>query len=324
MLQDPFGRTFHYLRLSVTDACNYRCLYCLPDGYSRRQGEPAPLSEDELVRLVRGFAGLGVWKYRLTGGEPTLRRDFLALTARIAAVNGVERVALTTNGYKLREQASAYRAAGIQALNVSVNSLRPERYRQITGHDRLAAVLEGIEQALAAGFPLVKVNVVLLKGLNDDEVLDFVAWAQRMPVVVRFIELMPTEGNRAVQGRQLPVTTVANLLVQEGWFRRERSSDDGPAVEFVHPDAAGAIGYIAPYDKHFCSACNRLRVTSQGLMRLCLFGEAGASLRPWLQADEQLLALTERIQLLLGYKPAAHRLQQGILGQTPSFSIMGG
>lgn len=324
MLQDPFGRTFHYLRLSVTDACNYRCLYCLPNGYSRPKGETSPLSEDELVRLVRGFAALGVWKYRLTGGEPTLRRDFLALTERIAAVPGVQRVALTTNGYKLREQAAAYRRAGIQALNVSVNSLKPERYHQITGHDRLRYVLEGIEQALDAGFPLVKVNVVLLKGLNDDEVLDFVAWAQRMPVVVRFIELMPTEGNTAVQGRQLPVTTVANLLVQEGWFRRERSSDDGPAVEFVHPEAAGSIGYIAPYDKHFCSACNRLRVTSQGLMRLCLFGEAGASLRPWLQSDEQLPALTERIQYLLGYKPAAHRLQQGILGQTPSFSIMGG
>lgn len=324
MLQDPFGRTFHYLRLSVTDVCNYRCVYCLPDGYQRPEGEALPLSDAELVRLVRGFAALGVWKFRLTGGEPTLRRDFISLASQIAQVPGVQRLALTTNGYRLREQAEAFRQAGIHALNVSVNSLKPERYRQITGHDRLSTVLTGIERALAAGFPQVKVNVVLLKGLNDDEVLDFVAWAQRMPVVVRFIELMPTQGNSAVQERQLPVSTVARLLVQEGWFKRERSSDDGPAVEFVHPDALGAIGYIAPYDKHFCSACNRLRVTSQGLMRLCLFGEAGASLRPWLQEDGQLGALMERISFLLGYKPAAHRLPQGILGQTPSFSIMGG
>lgn len=323
-LQDGFGRRFHYLRLSVTDACNFRCFYCLPNGYARPEGQAEPLSEAELLRLVRGFAPLGIQKVRLTGGEPTLRRDLLSVAQGIHQIPGIERLALSTNGYRLKPLARGLLDAGIRGLNVSVNSLSRTTYRQITGQDKLPAVLEGIEEALALGFPSVKVNVVLLKGINDHEVGDFFTWARNTPLHIRFIELMPTELNQGAQAHRLASDSVLNRLLEEGWLRQERRVDDGPAVEFRHPTARGSVGYIAPYDRSFCSNCNRLRVTSQGLLRLCLFGASGVSLRPLLQSDEQQMALKMRIQQLLSGKSISHRLNEGVVGETASFSVMGG
>lgn len=323
-LIDAFGRRFHYLRLSVTDACNFRCLYCLPDGYCRPPGYTPPMTVEEIGRLVRAFAGLGVWKFRFTGGEPTLRKDILPLIERAAEVPGVRRLALSTNGYRLGSLAAPLKSAGISALNVSLNSLNPSTYQQITGIDRLKEVLDGVDAALEAGFDSVKLNVVLLRGVNDGEIDDFFALAKNRPLGVRFIELMPTGLNQRVRALGLPSDGVARRLVDQGWIRKDRAQDAGPAVEFLHPEALGSVGYIAPYDRSFCNTCNRLRVTSQAQLRLCLFGEGGASLRNYLQEDQQLEALQSEILRLLEHKRAAHRLDEGLLGDTPSFSVMGG
>jgi cyclic pyranopterin phosphate synthase len=323
-LNDAFGRRFHYLRLSVTDACNFRCIYCLPNGYKRPEGALPPLTPTEVERLVRAFAGLGVWKFRFTGGEPTLRRDLLELISRARGVPGVSRLALSTNGYRLKELAEPLHTAGITALNISLNSLKPSVYQQITGQDRLHDVLAGIDRALTLGYDAVKLNVVLLKGVNDGEVDDFFALARSRPLSVRFIELMPTTLNQQTHGMRLASEGVAIRLLEEGWLKRIRASDSGPAVEFTHPLAQGSVGYIAPYDKSFCTTCNRLRVTSQGQLRLCLFGEGGASLKNYLQEDQQLESLQSEILRLLEHKRVAHRLSDGIVGETPSFSVMGG
>lgn len=195
-LEDGFSRRFYYLRLSITDVCNFRCTYCLPDGYrppdGNKEGRKSFLSLEEIRRIVSGFAAMGTRKVRLTGGEPSLRRDFTAIIETVANTPGIEKVAMTTNGYRLKERAQEWFDAGLNALNVSVDSLDPRQFHQITGENKLAEVMEGIEAALAAGFKSVKINAVLLKGLNDQQLDQFLAWIRHKPIELRFIELMQT------------------------------------------------------------------------------------------------------------------------------------
>ena len=185
---DGFGRRFPYLRLSLTDVCNFRCSYCLPDGYKKTSRDNF-LSQEEILRLVRAFVALGVWKIRLTGGEPTIRPDFLKIVENIASMPGLRKLAFTTNGYKLPERAQSYYDAGLRAVNISIDSLRAGQFRAITGHDRLDEVLEGVDACFSAGFKQVKINTVLLKGLNEDELDDFIIFVRDKPVSLRFIEL---------------------------------------------------------------------------------------------------------------------------------------
>lgn len=323
-LVDGFGRSFQYLRLSVEDACNFRCRYCLPDGYERKDPEP-PLSLAELRRVASAFADLGFWKIRLTGGEPTLRRDIVDIAAAVAAQPGVRVVSLSTNGYRLVELAAPLKAAGVRTVNVSVDSLDPETFRRITGHDRLAAVLAGVERCLELGFESVKVNVVMLKGVNDGELGAFLGWTRRAPVSVRFIELMPT-GTTAeyFSERHVPASGLVSRLGAEGWRELPREPGDGPSRRFGREGHAGQVGVIAPYAADFCSTCNRLRVTSRGRLRLCLFAEHESSLRPWLRSDDQRTELQERLRVLLGRKEVSHYLPEGRVGDVRHFAGMGG
>ena len=207
-LRDSLGRDLHYLRLSVTDRCNFRCVYCLPNGCPKAP-EDQPLSLAEISRLVRAFAGLGFWKVRLTGGEPTLRPDIVKVVEHVAGTPGIGRVGLTTNGHRLAALTSELREAGLKSLNVSLDSLDPRRFREITGSSRLAGIVAGIDAALAAGIPSVKVNVVLLRGMDDRELGRFLAWTRTQPLTVRFIELMETGENGAVFRRaRLPAAEV--------------------------------------------------------------------------------------------------------------------
>lgn len=323
-LVDRHGRTFPYLRLSLTEACNYRCSYCLPDGW-RADGGPRFLDADEVRRLVSAFAGLGMWKIRLTGGEPSLRKDLTAIIAAVAATPGVRKIALTTNGCLLPRHLPRWRAAGLTALNVSLDSLDRERFRAITGRDRHDDVLAGVDQALAMGFDAVKLNAVLLRDINDDELPRWLDWLRERPLALRFIELMRTGDNGEYFKRHhLGADAVEDKLRAAGWTLCPRAPDAGPAREYAHPDYAGRIGLIAPYSKDFCVGCNRLRVTARGDLRLCLFGDFGVPLRPLLREDGQRDELMQRIRALLGHKAAGHFLHEGKTGITPHLASVGG
>jgi GTP 3',8-cyclase len=324
-LEDALGRRFNYLRLSVTDACNFRCAYCLPGGWCPAPEEDSPLRVDEIARLVAGFATLGVRKVRLTGGEPTLRKDLEEIIRAVAAVGGIERVGLTTNGYDLAHRAPALRKAGLDFVNVSVDSLDPERFAAVTGRPLLERVLAGVEGALAAGFASVKVNAVLLRGLDEEELSRFVAWTRELPIAVRFIELMPTGCDGTFfDAHHAPVAWVADELSRRGWTPRARGATDGPAVEYVHPEHQGRVGYIAPSTQGFCDSCNRLRVSSRGALKLCLFGDQDEPLRSYLQSDADAPALALALARLVGDKPKGHRLSERCHGNTWSLALIGG
>ena len=324
-LHDNHGRRFEYLRLSVTDVCNFRCQYCLPGGYQKPAKAIPPLRPDEIGRAVAAFARLGLWKVRLTGGEPGTRTDLPEIARRVASVPGVRRLAITTNGWKLAERAQAWRDAGISAINISVDSLEPARFAAITGHDRLGEVLAGVAAARAAGFDTIKLNAVLMRGVNDDELpamMDFVA---AHDLSLRFIEVMRTGSNPDYFARHhLPASAVISQLEARGWQRLPRHMGAGPAIEYGHASARGRIGIIAPYSRDFCASCNRLRLSADGRLHLCLFGDGGIALRPWLQRDDDHDALVERIIAATATKAPAHRLHAGNSGATPHLASIGG
>jgi cyclic pyranopterin phosphate synthase len=323
-LQDPYGRRLHYLRLSVTDRCNFACEYCLPDRC--RASGSAPLAVAEIARLVGALAELGVWKVRLTGGEPTLRPDLPEIVRAVARTPGIRRVGLTTNGFRLEGLAATLREAGVGSLNVSVDSLDPVRFARITGADRLADVVAGVDAALAAGVPAVKVNAVLLRGLDDEELARFLAWTRALPLTVRFIELMQTGNNAAYFAlHHLSPDGLRAALARRGWAEVPRDASDGPATNYAHPDHAGRVGVIAPYAAGFCETCNRIRVSATGDLRLCLFGERDdVPLRPLLQSDDQRGALVAALVEAVARKPRAHRLAEGSSGRTGSLAVIGG
>ena len=325
-LQDSHGRRFKYLRLSVTDICNFRCSYCLPNGYQinpkQNDGE---LNTGEIHNLVTAVAALGVTKVRLTGGEPTLRQDLAEIASGIAAVPGIRKLALSTNGHSLKRNAAAYRRAGISAVNISLDSLKEGSFREITGSNRHKEILEGVDAALDAGFDIVKTNAVLMRGLNDGELPMFLDWAKNRPISFRFIELMQTGaiGEMFMQ-RHIRANFIHSTLIRSGWVPNPRQIDDGPALEYSHKDYKGRIGIIAPYSEHFCQTCNRLRVSSRGRLQLCLFGAGDLSLRPWLASEEQCRDLQRVICESLTSKLPRHRLHEADAGQTENLSMIGG
>lgn len=324
VLGDSFGRRFPYLRLSLTEACNFRCSYCLPDGY-QADGRPRFLAVDEIQRLVRAFAALGMHKIRLTGGEPSLRKDLEQIIETVARVPGIRKVAITTNGTLLPRRLPGWQRAGLTALNVSMDSLQRDRFLAITGHDRLPEILQGLQVAQALALPVVKLNAVLLRGLNDDELPQWMAFLRTRALSVRFIELMRTGENEAYfQRHHYRADEVVAQLQAAGWSERPRYADAGPAREFGHPDYRGTVGIIAPYSRDFCQGCNRLRVTARGDLRLCLFGEFGVPLRALLQSDADFDALLARITTQLGLKAAGHGLHQGQTGLIPNLASIGG
>ena len=324
--QDRFERKFYYLRLSVTDVCNFKCTYCLPDGY-RPSGErnSSFITLPEIKRVVHAFADCGTSKVRITGGEPTLRKDFTDIIDVVAQTPGVTKVATTTNGYRMEKQVGEWRAAGLTHINVSVDSLDPRMFYQITGQNRFHQVMAGIDRAFEVGYEQVKVNVVLMKHLNLQELPQFLQWIKPRPIQLRFIELMQTgEMDELFNQHHVSGTSIRNFLIANGWILKARGHNDGPAQVFVHADYQGEIGLIMPYEKHFCESCNRLRISAMGKLHLCLFGEEGVELRDLMQADEQEYALIQRIQSHLQTKSVSHFLHDGKTGMTPHLASIGG
>ena len=324
-LVDAFQRAYYYLRLSITDQCNFRCNYCLPNGYQPEANKPSFLTLSEIVRVAEAFAAMGTEKIRLTGGEPTLRKDFITIAENVANVSGIRQLALTTNGYRMAKDVDAWQRAGITSINVSVDSLDPKMFHQITGINKFDEVMRGIERALEIGYKKVKVNSVLMKNLNDHEFNQFLAWIKNRPIQMRFIELMQTgEMDSFFHHHHLSGEILVKKLLEQGWQLQQKAITDGPAKVFKHPDYMGEIGLIMPYEKNFCASCNRLRVSAKGKLHLCLFGEEGIELRDLLRSDDQQSILQARIFSALQGKREHHYLHQGDTGIRQHLASIGG
>jgi cyclic pyranopterin phosphate synthase len=323
MLTDNFGRKFYYLRLSITDVCNFSCDYCLPDGY-QCDNDRDFLSLAEIKRLAHGFSQLGTEKIRITGGEPSLRKDLPEIIAACKQTPGIKKVAITTNGYKLPTHLPRWLDAGIDAINISIDSLDPRQFHSITGHNKLDTILKGIHMALADGRPQIKINTVLMREYNAYDLKTYLDWLKDTPITLRFIELMQTGDNQAFfKAQHVEGSRIQQQLLQDGWMPAIRDKSAGPAQEFYHPDYQGRIGLIMPYSKDFCHTCNRLRVSSLGNLHLCLFGEQGFPLKEYLQTDD-VKPLQAEITALMGDKKATHFLHEKLTGATKHLAMLGG
>lgn len=323
MLIDAFSRRFTYLRLSITESCNFRCSYCLPNGTDceSRSGE---LNLVEIRRLVTAFARLGTKKVRITGGEPALRKDLTEIIATCKSVPGIEKVAITTNGYRLARDAQDWFDAGLDAVNVSIDSLDADTFHLVTGQDKLADILAGVAKARAVGIKQVKINTVLLRQHNALALPDFLDFIKSQDISLRFIELMRTNDNtQYYKNQHLSGESIQQKLLATGWQLKAKSSTDGPALEYYHGDYQGRIGLIMPYSNDFCADCNRLRVSSQAGLYLCLFTEQQQDLRQLLQNDDALPLMQFLQQAVLG-KEATHYLHQDFSGGTRHLAQIGG
>lgn len=323
MLSDNFGRKFYYLRLSITDVCNFKCNYCLPDGYECDHDRDF-LTLPEIKRIASAFAEMGTEKIRITGGEPSLRKDLPEIIRAVKQTPGIKKVAITTNGYKLPEHLPAWLDAGIDAINISIDSFDPRQFQAITGHNKLEHILKGIDSAMLDGRAEIKINTVLMRKFNAFDIDSFLAWIKHKPVSLRFIELMETGDNKNFFTQQhVSGSSIKERLLTQGWLPELRDKAAGPAQVFYHPEYQGKIGLIMPYSKDFCSTCNRLRISSLGKLHLCLFGEQGLSLKDHLQSDD-LEPLKKQIVALLSDKKETHFLQENLTGATKHLAMLGG
>ena len=267
---DKFGREITYLRLSVTDLCNLRCRYCMPEEGIPKKDHTAMLTEDEMILAVEAAASLGITKLRITGGEPLVKKNILSICRRAARVPGIREVCMTTNGIRLPELAIPLREAGVRRLNISLDTLDPEKYAQITRCGALSDALAGIHAALGAGFEKIKLNAVLIGGFNDDEIEEMAKLTLRYPLDMRFIELMPMGENGFGKEAYLPYTEVLRRLPE----LIPLPGEGGAAKLYRLPGALGHVGLISPVSAHFCSGCNRLRLTADGKLKPCLHSSA--------------------------------------------------
>ncbi|NDA22288.1 MAG: GTP 3',8-cyclase MoaA [Proteobacteria bacterium] len=328
LLQDSFGRRFPYIRLSITDVCNFKCGYCLPNGYQKDKSDNRTfLSLEEVQRLAKGLSELGVSKIRLTGGEPTVRKDFFDIVKILKQNSGIKKTVITTNGYKLDQLAEQIIESGLDGINISIDSLDKNKFHQITGHDRLNEILRGIEKLQKLNFKNIKINAVLLKGLNNSD-KDFNEWANFLKsneVDFRYIELMQT-GDNLDYFKKYHVSSKVfiDYLNESNWIIQTLGKDSGPSKNYINPEFKGKFGVIAPYSKDFCKSCNRLRITSRGDLRLCLFGNTGINIRHLIQRDDQIEELKDLILKQLNFKKESHYLELGETGLTKNLSVTGG
>ena len=323
---DRYQREIHYLRLSVTDLCNLRCRYCMPDGVEKLERE-AVLTYEEFLRLAALFARCGIDTVRVTGGEPLVRKNVAQLVAGLKATPGIRRVTLTTNAVLLAEQLPALLDAGLDSVNISLDTLRPEVFRQITARDDFAAVQAGLQAALESGLP-VKLNCVPQAGVNEGELEALAALAKDNAMQVRFIEMMPIG-----YGAAMPCISGPELRARfaRRWPElaplspaQEHALGDGPAVYYTVPGWQGSIGFIAAVHGKFCASCNRVRLTSQGFLRPCLASETGCDLRTLLRSgadDAQLLAA---IRETIWAKPREHHFNDSSMPATRGMYRIGG
>ena len=323
-LLDSLGRTINYLRLSVTDRCNLRCTYCMPEHGIGKVAHGDILSYEELYQIARVAVSIGIDKIRITGGEPLVRKGIIQFLQQLADIPGMEQLVLTTNGVLLENMAAELRTAGVQRLNISLDSLNPQTFRQISRCGDLSRVLAGIEAAKACGFP-IKLNMVVMRGINDHEIIDFATMAKTSATTVRFIEYMPAIREHNWQRLVVPGSEILTRLERHfTLIPLEQAAMAGPARNFRIPGAPGTLGVITPVSQHFCSDCNRIRVTATGMAKGCLFAESQMDLKPFLRPGSSLF-LAQALGALVDSKPVCHQLsQEECHHQAFSMSSIGG
>ncbi len=310
MLLDPYKRKINYLRISVTDRCNLRCCYCMPEEGIPLISHEEILTYEEILRIVRVFAEEGISKVRLTGGEPLVRKGIADFISRLSQIEGIEDLSLTTNGILLKEFAQDLKRAGLKRINISLDSLRRERFYQITRKDEYERVWEGIEEALRVGLSPVKINMVAIKGLNDDEIESFAQLTLHLPLTIRYIEYMPSgNGEEWKESNILTIPQIKSRLENIGKLIPIPSDQwDGPAKRFRIEGAIGEIGLIGPVSSHFCDDCNRLRLTPDGKIRTCLFSDEEIDVKELLRKGGSDRDLKERLLVALRTKPERHHI----------------
>ncbi|MFZ6008170.1 MAG: GTP 3',8-cyclase MoaA [Nitrospirota bacterium] len=309
LIKDKYERIIDYMRISIIDRCNLRCIYCMPSEGIKPIEHKDILGYEEIIRIVRIAAGLGVRKIRLTGGEPLIRKDLPYLVSSINSIEGIEDISLTTNGLLLKKYAQSLASAGLRRVNVSLDSLRPERYREITRGGDINDVLEGIHEAENAGLLPIKINMVPIRGFNDDEIEEFARLTLKTSYNVRFIEFMPI-GAKEIWDHEKYISTeeikeraskIAPLIPVK--IRRS-----GPARYFRFEGAPGVVGFISPITHHFCNSCNRLRLTSDGKLRPCLFSETEIDLKSAMRCGASDEEIERLLRLSIEIKPEGHSI----------------
>jgi cyclic pyranopterin phosphate synthase len=310
MLLDPYRRKINYLRISVTDRCNLRCRYCMPEEGIPLTPHEEILTYEEMLRIVRIFAREGISKVRLTGGEPLVRKGIIDFISRLSQIEGIEDLSLTTNGVLLKEFAQDLKRAGLKRINVSLDSLRRERFYQITRKDEYERVWEGIEASLRVGLSPIKINMVAMRGVNDDEIESFAQLTLRLPLTVRYIEYMPSgNGEEWKESDILTIPQIKNRLEKMGeLIPIPPDRWDGPARRFRIAGAHGEIGLIGAVSTHFCSDCNRIRLTADGKIRTCLFSDEEVDIKEILRKGGSDRDLKEQLLLALQRKPERHHI----------------
>lgn len=324
-LSDSFQRPINYLRVSVTDRCNLRCVYCMPENGVQQIPHDDILTYEEIYTIVRSAAELGINKVRITGGEPLVRLGLPELIRQIAGINVIDDIAITTNGLLLPRYAAELKQAGLKRVNISLDTLKPEKFRQITRLGNVEDVLKGIEAAKSAGLDPVKINMVVMAGINDDELIDFARKTIDQDWHVRFIELMPVSGGDGSGPKVLTSRDMKKCLDPLGRMEPYKHSvGNGPAKYYRFPGARGTIGFITPISEHFCFSCNRVRLTSDGKLRPCLMSEKEIDLRRPLREGISPDGLKKLIKMAVDSKPLQHSLNDGYKPEGRPFCQVGG
>jgi len=320
-LYDIIGRHIHYLRVAVTDRCNFRCQYCMPSDGVKWMEHDDILRYEEILRIIKAFVSLGVDKVRITGGEPLIRKGLIPFLRKVTTIPGIKELVVTTNGSMLEEYATLLKEIGVKRVNVSLDTLDPERFKQITGQDALYQVLAGIKKAQEIGLTPIKINMVVMKNFNSDELADFANLIMDNPYQVRFIEYMPFCSEKkylftASEMKQQLLAAGFNKLIPE-------ISDYSPAQIYRFPQSQGSIGFITPVSQHFCSSCNRIRLTPDGNLKPCLLSNQEYSLREALRSGISDQDLFDTIRQVVWNKPMHHDLDNGKKSERGMYCIGG-
>lgn len=326
MAIDRFGRNIHYLRISLTDHCNLRCVYCMPEDMTFRPNAEL-MQDDEILLLMRLFTQLGFDKFRLTGGEPTVRAHVVELVRGIASTPGVRSLSMTTNGVLLSRLAQPLAEAGLQRVNISLDTLDPAKFRRLTRWGKTEDVLQGIQAAEDAGLSPIKINAVVVRGYNEADVVDIAGLTVNNPWQVRFIEMMPFAGATDLQLNQGVTAQEVKSRVEAAFGSLEVANDgklDGEARLFRIPGARGEVGFISTISEPFCASCTRARLTADGRLRLCLLREGEVDLLTPLRSGATLQELRQIILEGIWYKPWGHALAEGVIPLNRVMSEIGG
>ncbi|MBP2633253.1 MAG: moaA [Firmicutes bacterium] len=308
---DQFGRTIDYMRISLTDRCNLCCKYCMPETGVEQLGRKDILSYEEIIRLAKIFAELGIKKIKLTGGEPLIKLNICHLIAELKAIPEIEQVTITTNGILLPKMAKDLISSGIDGFNISLDTLDREKFRELTRHDQLSSVIQGIDTLLALNFENIKINCVPIAEVNEDQLLDIANFAKNYPISVRFIELMPI--GMAHDFTAIEKTTIVSMLQKEYGksFPWSGQLGNGPATYYSFPGFKGKIGFIEAMHNKFCMSCNRIRLTANGFLKLCLQYDKGVDLRNLLRNQTDDASIRAVIEQNIYKKPQEHHFNDG-------------